>query len=90
MQFPGFPQALEIMENLEKVPCKEKVSVKVRFGHESFRPWVDSAGSFGPDFRVGCFAPHHPLPIFYNINETDHNDKFSFMLAHTSCVALQS
>ena len=31
-----------------------------RFGHESFRPWVDSTGSFRPgslrpDFRVGRF-----------------------------------
>ena len=37
------------------------VSAVGRFGHESFRPWVASAGSFRPglfrpDFRVGRFG----------------------------------
>ena len=37
------------------------VSAVIRFGHESFRPWVVSAGSFRPglfrpDFRAGRFG----------------------------------
>ena len=40
----------------------ERVSAVGRFEHESFRPWVVSAGSFQPgsirpDFRVGRFGP---------------------------------
>ena len=58
------------------------VSAVGRFGHESFRPWVVSAGSFRPgsfrlDFRVGRFglfwwvvSARSPPPIFYNINGT--------------------
>ena len=60
-----------------------------RFGHESFRPRIVSAGSFRPrsfrpDFRVGRFgliwwvvsAPYTPAPqtsVCCNINETAHN-----------------
>ena len=65
-----------------------------RFGHESFRPCVVSAGSFRPgsfrpDLRVSRFGlfwwvvsarytPTPPPPIFYNVNKTAHNDKFSY------------
>ena len=56
-----------------------------RFGHESFRPWVVSAGSFRPglfrpDLRVGRFGliwwvvsaqyPPPPPPIFYITRDT--------------------
>ena len=63
------------------------------FRNESFRPWVVWTGSFRPgsyqpDLRVGGFGlfrwvvsalytPTPPHPIFYNINETAHNDNFS-------------
>ena len=50
-------------------------------------------GSFWP-ILVGCFCPMPPpphththtlthTPILYNINETAHNDKVSFMTSHT-------
>ena len=32
------------------------VSAVSHFGHEPFRQWVVSAGSFRPDFRVGRFG----------------------------------
>ena len=46
------------------------ISVSGRFGRESFRTWVVSAGSY-PDR-----PPPSPLQIF-QFNETAHNDKFS-------------
>ena len=81
------------------------VSALSRFGHESFRPWIVSAGSFRPgsfrsDFKVGRFGlfrwvvsvRYTPTssPIFYDINETALNDKFSFMTPHTSLCMLCS
>ena len=69
------------------------VSAVSRFGHESFRPWVVSAGSFRPglfrpDFRVGRFgliwwvvsAQYPPPPIFYIARDT----VFFFMMSLTS------
>ena len=59
---------------------------------------VGQRGSFRLDPRLGSFGLNKgwvywtilvdrfgliPIPIFYNINETAHNDKFSFMTSHT-------